>query len=244
MVTFLALLPLFKPLPKPVMSSIIVVAGLGLLEFEEYRFLIQIRAWKDLSLSFLVFIATLVNVELGLVVALGISLIFVVKYSSMPTVAIRGRSKESDKLEDQKEFKDINLFSRKHKWFSAANFISQKGILVLRIEEPLYFVNIGSVKSLLWKIENMSTSPLNAIVLDVRNVSYLDASAIEGLIELIEEYHNRNIQVCFVKLRGSNKELLFRSGLMQLIGPENLFGKTEDAIHFIENGRMKEYSTY
>jgi hypothetical protein len=59
----------------------------------------------------------------------------------------------------------------------------------------------------------------------------------------VEEYHDRGIPVCFVKLREHNQLLFWRSGLMELIGVYRMFSKTIDALSYLE-GVRKDYSSY
>ena len=85
--TYLCLLPLFKFLPQAVCSSIIVVAALKLIEFEDIYFLVKIRAWGDIALLLLTFLSTVfISIETGTLISVGTSLMLVVKHTT--TVAL------------------------------------------------------------------------------------------------------------------------------------------------------------
>jgi len=88
-----------------------------------------------------------------------------------------------------------------------------------------------------------SKDPLQAIVLDVRNVSDIDGSAVQSLMELVNDWKQRKVSVCFVKLKAKNQEIFWRSGLMSIIGIDHIFASTKDAVAFLE-GRLKSYSSY
>ena len=77
------LLPLFYYLPRPVCSSIIVVAALGLIELHDFIFIWKLRAWNDLGLLSLTFFSTLFfSIQVGTIISVVVSLILVVKHTT------------------------------------------------------------------------------------------------------------------------------------------------------------------
>eukprot|EP01119_Soliformovum_irregulare_P015074 TRINITY_DN4198_c0_g1_i1.p1 TRINITY_DN4198_c0_g1~~TRINITY_DN4198_c0_g1_i1.p1 ORF type:complete len:689 (-),score=174.37 TRINITY_DN4198_c0_g1_i1:43-2109(-) len=243
MVAILFLLPVFQMLPKVTMASIIMVAALALIETEEIRFLIKIRAIKDLVLTALTLLVTVIlGVEVGLTTAIILSLFFIVKQSTMPTVTLRSRIPDTEQFHDLKVFKDINIFDEKKDWFYKT--VDQKGFMILRIEDSLYFANISSLKALLRKLEQASQTPLSAVVLELKNVTNFDTSALQVLKEIVEEYHERHVSVCLVKLKPENQRLFFSSGILDLVGTDHVFSKTNDAISFLEGTLTGPYSSY
>ncbi|KAL6063515.1 putative sulfate transporter [Balamuthia mandrillaris] len=239
----LFLQPVFYYLPKTTLAAIIIVAALGLLELEDLFFLIKIRAWGALFL----FVATLVltlslGVELGIVVSLGISVFLIIRHTSLPHIAILGLEPKSNK------FKDIS------RWSDARTI---PGIVVIRIEEALYFANIGQIKEMFSRIERMGSHtahpsekktlpPLRGIVIDCRNIPEIDASAVQILFEMVEDYKLRRIRVCFVKLRGQLKMSFLRAGILGSTNvTDTVFASNKEAVDFIENGpRPNGYSSY
>jgi hypothetical protein len=60
---------------------------------------------------------------------------------------------------------------------------------------------------------------------------HIDASAIQILIEIVQDYHRRGIDVCFVKLREANKPIFLRSGMLgEVVGSDRFFRKISDAM--------------
>lgn len=66
----------------------------------------------------------------------------------------------------------------------------------------------------------------------LNNVS--NYSAVQILYEIVEAYHARDVKVFFVRLRDSPMVLFRKSGLLKLVGEENLFRRVPDAIETIE----------
>lgn len=66
------------------------------------------------------------------------------------------------------------------------------------------------------------------------NKCFIFLSAVQILYEIVEAYHARQVKVFFVRLRENPMKLFRKSGLLYLVGEENLFRKVPDAIETIE----------
>ncbi|KAJ3044275.1 Solute carrier 26 [Rhizophlyctis rosea] len=76
---------------------------------------------------------------------------------------------------------------------------------------------------------------IRSVIFDCGGVTNIDASAAQILLEIVQEYHSRNIEVCFVKLREKCRTKFLRSGIYDLVGPGHFFRKIRDAIEFLRN---------
>lgn len=243
LLTLLFLMPVFEYLPKVVTNGILVVAGIGLLEWEDIHFLWHAHAWYDLSLLVITCLATfLFGVEIGLLLSIGASIFIVIKHTSVPRVKVLGRIPNTEKYKDVTQYEDAERI---------------KGILLLRIEESLYFANMNMLKEMLWRLEQLGdiqahpTDPsvndnITSIVLDIGAVPKIDAPSIQILMEMVKQYKERDIIFCFAKLRDHHKEAFLRTGLLQLVGPNNFFTSIHEAIrHLLENTSLPDgRSTY
>ena len=63
------------------------------------------------------------------------------------------------------------------------------------------------------------------------------SSAIQTMYEIVEEYQNRQVMVCFVKLRHSCSQMFERSGIYDLAGSHHFFPKINDAVQCINQSR-------
>lgn len=221
--------PIFSDLPRVVMSSIIIVASINLFHFDDIMFLWKVRAIQELSLCLLTFVSTLfLGVELGIFISLGISIGLIIKKSSYPNITILGN------VPGTSEYFEISRVDSK----------SLPGILIVRIEEALYFANIKQIKSLFTRIETLGDPKahpagetdsylpeLKALIIHSRNILTIDASAIQVLHEMVIEYEKRNIFVAFVKLRPNLLEAFKRIGIIkENCEYENVFWNLDDAV--------------
>lgn len=213
------------------MASIIVVASLGLLSIDEVVFLVQVRAWRDLALAALTFVLTIfLGIELGIGISLAVSVLIVLKHTSVPSVILLGRIPETTKYRDVALFKEAEL---------------QKGFIIVRLDESLYFANISQLQSVLDRLERFgsphahpsekeSAKDVYGVVLHLSNVTDIDASALESLRHNVEDYHSRKIHVAFVKVRASMQRSISRAGIKHGANMDHLFfGSVHEAVESI-----------
>ena len=174
MATILFLLPAFYFVPRGVMAASILIAAVSLFKLDDLLFYWKIRAYKDLALMFLTFLTTIVfGAEDGIIISISVSLLLVVKQSTLSRISILGRMSGTDKFVDIQEFPSAETID---------------GILIVKIEEALYFTNTTQTKDLLRRVEQLGNvevhawedaiiplPPITAIIFDVRNMASIDA---------------------------------------------------------------------
>ncbi|KAG2198506.1 hypothetical protein INT47_008610 [Mucor saturninus] len=229
------LLPQLFYLPNATLSCIIFLAALALLRElpDDLRFIVKVRAWKDVALMATTFLTTMFfSLEMGTAVAVMFSLLITVQQSSYPRVTILGRVKET-----AYEFQPMHHLKEKVEHL--------KNILIVRIEEPLNFANTGQLKDRLRRLElfgDMAVHPseqprrhhLTYIVLDLGGMEFIDASAVQILYEIIQSYHEQRVTVILVNGQPNAMELIHRAGIVELIGHHFYFKDVTDAIKSIE----------
>ncbi|KAJ2618733.1 hypothetical protein GGI26_006394 [Coemansia sp. RSA 1358] len=256
LVSLLGLLPYLYHLPVGVLSAIIFDAVVSLLSATPRAivFLFRVRAWADLFLLLFICMCSVVSsVETGILLAVVISLIMVIKRSNTPRIKLIGRSTTNGF--DLRHFGDLALRSNnshRQSFSSVSEFqVSNErqeddssegsdsdiydsdqvagsqnveGVLIVRIEEPLYFANAGQLHARLNRLEmygdlNVHPSeephmqPTRGVVFDLIGMSDIDGSALEILIHIIREYGRRGVRVAFVRVCDSVRTRFEKSGM-------------------------------
>ncbi|KAJ3162548.1 Solute carrier 26, partial [Irineochytrium annulatum] len=83
--------------------------------------------------------------------------------------------------------------------------------------------------------KGLGREPIHSVIFDIGAVTDIDASATQNLVEIVESYRARGIQICFVKLRETCRPWFHRSGLIALVGVNHFFDKIVDAIDYLRD---------
>ncbi|KAJ2496088.1 S-glutathionyl-(chloro)hydroquinone reductase [Coemansia sp. RSA 1972] len=189
--SLLGLLPYLFHLPHRVLAAIISDAVISLLSVTPgaIAFLFKVQAWSDLFLLlFICFCSVAASVETGILLAVIISLVMVIKSSS------------SNDSQDESRLQSRDNSSRGS---LSADMQAQ------HIEELLYFANAGQLHAWLnWMemygdmrthpSEALCMNPTRAVVFDLVGMSDIDGSALEILLSIVHEYSCQEVCVLFV----------------------------------------------
>jgi SulP family sulfate permease len=216
--TLLFLTPLFYFLPQAILASVIMVAVFGLIDFKE-----AIHLWKtdriDFYMLMVTFLTTLgLGIELGIMVGVVLSLAMVLYRSAYPHIASLGQVPGTHHYRNVDRFTDV---------------VRRPEVLVMRFDAPLFFANANYFQDHLSKLVQQKGEDLKLIVLNAESMSGMDSTAIHMLNDTIVEYRNRGITVYLAAVIGPVRDTLYKSGLIKVIGEDNLFVHVNDAVaHF------------
>lgn len=216
--------PLFEYIPQCALAAIVVSAVMGLVDYDEAIFLWSVDK-KDFLLWTITSITTLfLGIEIGVLVGVGASLAFVIHESANPHIAILGR------LPGTTVYRNIQQYPEAYTYH---------GIVIVRMDAPIYFANISFIKDRLREYEvdvDRSTrrgpevERIYFVILEMAPVTYIDSSAVQALKDLHQEYKSRDIQMA---ISNPNREVLLtlsKSGVVDLIGKEWYFVRVHDAV--------------
>ncbi|WP_306012854.1 MULTISPECIES: SulP family inorganic anion transporter [unclassified Allomuricauda] len=217
----LFLTPLFYNLPTVVLGAIIIVSVFGLIDL---RYPLQL--WKNRKDEFLLLIATfLMTLSIGLIegIILGVllSLLLLVYRISNPHIAVLGR------IKDTAYFKNVNRFSEDVEVYDDK--------LIIRFDAQLYFGNKDYFKKQLYQQIQKKGPQLKFIILNAEPINYIDSSASVMLERIILELREKGIEFLIAGAIGPTRDILYSSGIIDILGEENLFAQTYDAVDCCNN---------
>uniref|UniRef100_A0A0D9XBG9 STAS domain-containing protein n=1 Tax=Leersia perrieri TaxID=77586 RepID=A0A0D9XBG9_9ORYZ len=205
------------------LAAIVISAVTGLVDYEEAIFLWSIDK-KDFFLWAITFITTLIfGIEIGVLVGVGFSLAFVIHESANPHIAVLGRLPGTTVYRNTLQYPEAYTYN---------------GIVVVRIDAPIYFANISYIKDRLREYElnlpNSNRGPdvsrVYFVILEMSPVTYIDSSAVQALKDLYQEYKSRHIQIAIANPNRQVHLLLSRSGMIDMIGIGWCFVRVHDAV--------------
>ena len=212
-------MPLIEPLPTAALGVIIVVAAAGLINVDSIWRLRRVRP-AEVALALVAFGGVLVfGVVGGVAVAIALSIGVFLYRSARPHDAVLGR------VEDVDGYEDIA------RWEGAETL---PGLLVYRFDAPPFFVNAQYLRQRVLELVDASED-VRWVVLNAEAWTYLDATAIEVLIQLHGELEERGIALSFARLKGRQREIFEETGLTARIGSDRFFPTVRAAVAAFES---------
>ncbi|KAF8401739.1 hypothetical protein HHK36_012685 [Tetracentron sinense] len=223
MITLLFLTPLFHYTPLVVLSSIIISAMLGLIDYEA-----AIHLWKIDKFDFIVCLSAYAgvvfgSVEIGLVVAVALSLLRVLLFVARPRTFVLGNIPNS-------------MIYRSVDQYPTAN--SVPGILILEINAPIYFANSSYLRERIsrWiyeeedKLKSSGETSLQYVVLDMGGVGSIDTSGISMLEEVKKNVDRRGLKLVLANPGSEVMKKLDKSKFIETIGQEWIYLTVGEAV--------------
>lgn len=219
--TLLFLTPLFYNLPKAALASIIMVSVFGLINLSYPKYL-----WKqhkdEFSVLLLTFLITLsVGIVQGIIIGVLSALLLMVYRTSKPHFVELGKIKGSD------YYKNVNRFGDEVE--------IREDLLIVRFDSQLYFGNTAYFKSQLFKYIRAKGPKLKAVILNAEAINYVDASASNMLIHVIDEVHKMDIQFFIAGAIGPTRDIIFSSGIVNWLDKAYLFVKIKEAVEYYDD---------
>ena len=215
LITLLFFTPLLHHLPKPVLAAVIMVAVLNLVNFQSIR-----NAWlaskDDGVAALLTFIATLAfapNIQNGILTGILLSLALLLLRLMHPRIAVLGQHSDTT-LRDAVLHKLPPL----HPQLGA-----------IRFDGALRFVNVAYFENAILKLERENPRMV-FILVQCSGINQIDASGIEMLKNLSERLESNGIHLAFSSVKHQVSNVMQTTGLLDLIGNDNIFATDRDAI--------------
>jgi sulfate permease, SulP family len=206
---------MFRPLPNAVLASIVVMAVAGLVDVKEARRLYRVKR-SDFYLLVLCFASTLfLGIQFGILISVVASLVVVLRQTTRPNIAILGRVPGTTAFRSIERSPDV---------------VTTDGVVVLRIDAPLYFANAEFVKEELRRVEVRQRGRLRVLVLDASSVNDLDSSADLSLREMADEFASRGVDLYLANVKAMILDVMRRSGFHDHLGADHFFLSTHEAV--------------
>jgi sulfate permease, SulP family len=215
-ITVLLLTPLFKNLPEAVLAALIIHAVSHLWkvgDMHRYYELRQLEFW--LATATFLGVITL-DVLPGLVVGVTAMLLLVIYRASRPHIGSLGRVPGVDGA-----YGDVHRHP---------DYERIPGLLVLRLESPLFYANATPVRDRIKQLAGASTPPPSALIIDAGANDRLDITAVEMLSQLVGTMHSAGIDVAFADVRQPVIDMARRAGLLEALGEARTFQTIEAAV--------------
>jgi len=202
-ICLLYLTGLLSNLPNVVLAVIVLVAVKGLINIPELR-----HVWRASRYEFVVSMVAFAAVLLlgilqGVIVAVLVSLLLLIRRAAHPHVAFLGR------IPGTRGYSDIER---------NADNEAVPGVLMFRVEASLFYFNVEHVRDAVWEKIRSATGPLKLVVCDLSTSPAVDLAGVRMLANLHEELGAAGIRLRLVAAHAAVRDILRAEKLEESIG--------------------------
>jgi high affinity sulfate transporter 1 len=207
--TSVLLAPLFEDLPNAVLGAIVIAAVLGLMDVGELR-----RYWRWRRTDLVLAMAALVGVVattvlIGLMIAVLLSLALLLYRASRPHIAVLGRIDGAH---------TAYVDRGRH-----PEAVPVPGLLLLRLDAPLYFFNVNVARSAILAAVTASAPRPTAVVLDIGSTADFDVTTGDTVLQLVGDLRDLSVDVALAQVKGSVRDRMRTMGLMDAVGEDHVY---------------------
>jgi MFS superfamily sulfate permease-like transporter len=194
---------LLATLPNVVLAAVVLVAVKGLVNVAEMR-----RVWRVSRFEFLVSMVAFAAVLLlgilkGVMVAVVVSLLLLIRRAAHPNVAFLGRIPGTRSYSDMERNPDNEAVP---------------AALLVRVEAALLYFNVEHVRGAIWERIRSSGGPLKLVVLDLSSSPTVDLAGARMLATLQAGLQASGVTLRLVGARAAVRDILRAEGLEDRVG--------------------------
>jgi SulP family sulfate permease len=215
LLTLLVLAPVFSHLPKPVLAALIIEAVvMGMMDVPEMRRLARVARF-DFWIAVAAIVATLlVGVLAGVVIGIGLSLIWLISVATHPPMPVLGREPGTQVYRELDEHPGDE---------------QSASVTVLRLDGGLFFATADALEDRIREVA-LSVSGITGIVLDCGGMDFIDSQGSAKMSEILKLTEQAGVNLRLARLKPAVREVLSRDGVLGRIGDGNIHGNVDHAV--------------
>jgi sulfate permease, SulP family len=214
LITIIALTPLFRNLPEATLGAIVIHAVWHLIDSSKLKRLYKIRFDDFLAASVALLGVLVLGILQGLVIAVLLSLLLLLRRIKTPSTVILGRVPGKDVFRNIENYTGAKTYP---------------GLLILRFDGLLFFANAPNfrdrVKSLV-----ADDPTVRMVLVDFESVSDIDTTALDMLKNLQCELARSNVDLRFSRVNKEVREFIRKAGLVEAIGADHFYISVRDGV--------------
>ncbi|HET9647627.1 MAG TPA: SulP family inorganic anion transporter [Microlunatus sp.] len=220
LLAILFLAPTLGLLPRAVLSAIVVHAVWGLIDLPAMRRYRHSRRIDFVSACVAAVGVLAAGPLLGLLIAVGWAILGLVYRSSRVTIDVMGK-----------------VPGEKAAWGALENHperVTIPGVLVLRLNESLFWVNAARVKERVLELVDQYPRT-RALVLDLESTDQLEITSADMLTMLLQRLRSRGVDLYLVRVRFRVRIVLRNTGMRAQLGDDHLWHSISQGVRAARN---------
>ncbi|QWZ08779.1 sulfate permease [Nocardioides panacis] len=211
----LTLRPLLASFPTAALGAVVVYAAVRLVDVGEFRRLAGFRV-TELLIALATTVAVLVvGVLLGVLVAIGLSVLALLGRVVRPHDAIEGFVPDLAGMHDVDDYPGAEVVP---------------GLMVYRYDSPLFFANTEDFRRRALAAVEGAAEPVRWFVLNAEAIIDVDITAVDALESLRKDLSDKGIVFALARMKQDLRTDLARAGLLERIGEDHLFPTLPTAV--------------
>ena len=213
--TLLFLSPVLAEIPQAALAAVIIGAAIAIIDVTGFRQLWSVSRAEFVlaataSLAVMVF-----DVLVGVLIAVGLSLLVALGRIARPHDAILGDGQDLDGWVDAETYPGARTLP---------------GLLVYRFDAPLFFANADRYRERLEQLVEENPGEEDWLVLDFEGVGEADTTAVDMLVELLDEHQRAGRVVAIARANERVLHRLQRADLLEPDGAARVFPTINSAV--------------
>ncbi len=216
LLTLIILAPLFSALPKAVLAAVIIDAVVfGMIDIGELRRLRRV-ARVDFWIALAAVLGVLsAGVLAGVTIGIALSLVWLIYVTTSPRMPLLGREPGTQAFRELDEHPGDETFP---------------GIAVLRLDSGLFFATAEALDDRVRAVIREGVPPLQAIVLDLEGVDFVDSQGAAKLAELAEVARTEGVTLRLTRVKPQVRSVLDADGMTAALGTDSIHGNVDRAV--------------
>jgi SulP family sulfate permease len=206
LVLVVALRPVLARFPDAALAAVVVYAGLRLIDVAEFARIARYRRTELLIALATTFGVLVLGVLEGVLVAVSLSLVDVLRRVARPHDAVEGLVPDLAGMHDLDDYADA---------------VPVPGLLVYRYDAPLFFANAENFLSRVR--ESVAAYDPEWVLLNFEAMGEVDLTGADALETLRAELEEQGIVLAIARLKQDPRDVLQPSGVLERIGAEHIF---------------------
>ena len=213
-IILLVLMPTAALIPMTTLAAVLLVVAANMADWSSFFHLCKTAPKSDI----IVLVATfLLTVFFDLVIAIEVGVV-------LAAVLFMKRMSETAEVTSWKYIEEPEVVPGEHEKLMELN----KAIRVFEISGPLFFAAADQL------LQINSKSYTKAIIIRMRSVPAIDASAMKKLRELVDRANKKNITIIFSHVNEQPMKVMEKDGFIEYVGADNFRQNIMEAINYAE----------
>jgi MFS superfamily sulfate permease-like transporter len=151
----------------------------------------------------------------GVLIGVGLSLLWLVWRASHPAMPLLGRMPDSQVYHSLDRFPDSE---------------THPGLVILRIDGPLFFATARNLRDRVRGVIVDVEPPVKGVVLDMEGTNIIDLEGSDALHGVVKELRAMGIELHLARIKDEIFDRLQQDGVLDTLGRERLFDYVHEAV--------------